>query len=68
MGVQKRVRKISQGNIYAYLKRKVQMQAIITNLSTLIISKEVQNENKRGFGDAGRVTPKGPMAGLQWEL
>lgn len=46
-----------------YLKSKLQMQALITNLSTLIISKEVQNENKRGFGDAGRVTPKGPWLG-----
>lgn len=63
MGVQKRVGKISQGNIYAYLKSKLQMQAIITNLSTLIISKEVQNENKRGFGDAGRVTPEDPWLG-----
>lgn len=58
-GVQKRVRKISQVNIHAYLKRKLQMEAIVTNLSTLIISKEVQNENK-WQGDS-------EMAGLWWE-
>lgn len=58
---EKSPRKISQINEQAYLKKKLQMEAIVTELLIAIISKEVQNEKK------WQVTPKVPGWDVKWE-
>lgn len=63
---QKRVRKISQINRHAYLKRSYRWEAIATSLSTLIISKEVQNE-KKWQGDS-KVPGWDVVGALSWEV